>query len=55
MESVKEQMMFIVYNVDGWYIVDGTFFVLAGPYETHNDAVAQLRTRVWRIKQGWAP
>lgn len=52
------QMTIIAYviEVGGWCVVNlSTHAVLAGPYDTHQDAEEAVRTRAWRISQGWAP
>lgn len=45
----------------GWYVVDwgrvekGFPSVLSGPHDDHADAVEAVRTRSYRIAQGWNP
>lgn len=49
------QIMIVAF-IDAWYILDATdMSVISGPFETHEDACEYMKTRAWRVAQGWAP
>lgn len=53
MESAEAKMMIIVY-IDAWYVADlKTQEILSGPFHTQEDACDNMRTRSYRLAQGW--
>ena len=52
----KAIMMTTVYFIDAWYVVDAkTMEIVIGPFETNEDAIEHMKSRAWRINQGWEP
>lgn len=51
-------MWAIVWHIDmgGWVVwCPVTHAVMQGPYRSFADAEEAVKTRAWRIAQGWAP
>jgi hypothetical protein len=53
----EEYWIIAFFPTDGnWYILDSRdMSKISGPYATHDDIVDGIRTRHYRISQGWKP
>jgi hypothetical protein len=56
MESTTSEVIIIALTQEGWCLLDARNWKrLQGPYDKHKQAKEAAETRMYRVKQGWAP